>query len=82
MQFTITSLMQTKFKKKHKTRNKQKTNKTKEKKEYNTGNSQVISYPSTTPACSCLTSEIGRDPVFSTEYGRTHSTIAQGLSFI
>ena len=37
---------------------------------YGTGNSQAVTHPSTNPACSCLTSEIERDRVYSTEYGR------------
>ena len=37
---------------------------------YGTGYSQAVTHPSTNPACSCLTSEIERDRVHSTEYGR------------
>ena len=37
---------------------------------YGTGNSQAVTHPSTNPACSCLTSQIERDGVYSTEYGR------------
>ena len=32
--------------------------------------SQAVTHPSTNPACGCLTSEIERDRVHSTEYGR------------
>ena len=42
-----------------------------EKREYGTEGSQVITDLSTNRACSCLTSQIGRDMVFSTKYGRT-----------
>ena len=37
---------------------------------YGTGYSQAVTHPSTNPACGCLTSEIERDRVHSTEYGR------------
>ena len=37
---------------------------------YGTGDSQAVTHPSTNPACGCLTSEIERDRVHSTEYGR------------
>ena len=37
---------------------------------YGTGNSQAVTHPSTNPACGCLTSEIERNRVYSTEYGR------------
>ena len=37
---------------------------------YSTGYSQAVTHPSTNPACGCLTSEIERDRVHSTEYGR------------
>ena len=47
------------------------------KKGYCTGDSQAVTHPSTNPACGCLTSEIERDRVHSTEYGRIrHSTIS------
>ena len=39
---------------------------------YSTGYSQAVTHPSTNPACGCLTSEIERDRVHSTEYGRIH----------
>ena len=39
--------------------------------EYDTPGSQVITDLSTNGACGCLTSQIGRDMVFSTKYGRT-----------
>ncbi len=39
--------------------------------EYDTGGSRVITDLSTNQACSCLTSQIGRDEVLSTKYGRT-----------
>ncbi len=39
--------------------------------EYDTQGSQVITDLSTNRACGCLTSQIGRDMVFSTKYGRT-----------
>ena len=44
----------------------------KEEKGYSTGYSQAVTHPSTNPACGCLTSEIERDRVHSTEYGRIH----------
>ena len=37
---------------------------------YSTRDSQAVTHPSTSPACGCLTSEIERDRVHSTEYGR------------
>ena len=42
-----------------------------EKREYGTEGSQVITDLSTNRACGCLTSQIGRDMVFSAKYGRT-----------
>ena len=39
-------------------------------KDYDTSYSRVVSDHSTDEACSSLTSRIGRDGVFSTEYGR------------
>ena len=39
--------------------------------EYDTESSRVITDLSTNTACSCLTSQIGRDVVFSAKYGRT-----------
>jgi len=39
--------------------------------EYDTKGSRVITDLSTNLACGCLTSQIGRDVVFSTKYGRT-----------
>ena len=44
-----------------------------EKREYGTEGSQVITDLSTNRACGCLTSQIGRDMVFSAKYGRTRS---------
>ena len=41
---------------------------------YGTGDSQAVTHPSTNPACGCLTSEIERDRVHSTEYGRIHTS--------
>ena len=41
---------------------------------YGTGYSQAVTHPSTNPACGCLTSEIERDRVHSTEYGRIQQT--------
>ena len=47
---------------------------------YCTGDSQAVTHPSTNPACGCLTSEIERDRVHSTEYGRIrHSTISHAF---
>ena len=43
---------------------------TNSKKANNTWSSQVVTHLSTNQARRCLTSEIGRDPVFSTWYGR------------
>ena len=34
--------------------------------------SQAVPHPSTNRALRCLTAEFGRDPVFSTRYGRWH----------
>ena len=42
----------------------------KNKKTYNTSDSQDVSVPSTKEAQRCLTCQIGRDGVFSTRYGR------------
>ena len=42
----------------------------KNKKAYNTSDSQDVSVPSTKEAQRCLTCQIGRDGVFSTRYGR------------
>ena len=39
--------------------------------EYDTWGSRVIPDLSTNQACCCLTSQIGRDTVFSAKYGRT-----------
>ena len=39
---------------------------------YNTRYSQAVTHPSTNRARRCLTSVIGREPVFSTWYGRRH----------
>ncbi len=41
---------------------------------YDTEGSRVITDLSTNSACGCLTSQIGRDVVFSTKYGRTRVT--------
>ena len=45
------------------------------KREYGTEGSQVITDLSTNRACGCLTSQIGRDMVFSAKYGRTRSLV-------
>ncbi len=42
--------------------------------EYDTWGSRVIPDLSTDRACSCLTSQIGRDTVFSTKYDRTQDS--------
>ena len=39
---------------------------------YSTWYSQAVSHPSTDRALGCLTSVIGREPVYSTWYGRRH----------
>ena len=39
-------------------------------KDYGTRYSQAVTHPSTNRARRCLTSVIGREPVFSTWYGR------------
>ena len=44
------------------------------KREYDTWGSRVITDLSTNQACGCLTSQIGRDVVLSTKYGRTQDT--------
>ena len=41
-------------------------------KAYNTWDSQAVTHPSTNQAQRCLTSVIGREPVYSTWYGRRH----------
>ena len=46
----------------------------KRKKVYSTRYSQAVTHPSTNLARRCLTSVIGREPVFSTWYGRRHLT--------
>ena len=51
-----------------------KKRKRKEKKVYSTRYSQAVTHPSTNRARRCLTSMIGREPVFSTWYGRRHLT--------
>ena len=43
--------------------------------EYDTSGSRVITDLSTDEACGCLTSQIGRDVVLSTKYGRTQRLI-------
>ena len=43
--------------------------------EYDTEGSQVITDLSTNRACGCLTSQIGRDMVFSAKYGRTRCCV-------
>ena len=40
-------------------------------KAYNTCGSQAVTHPSTEQAQHCLTSVIGREPVYSAWYGRT-----------
>lgn len=47
--------------------------------EYDTEGSRVISDLSTNWACSCLTSQIGRDMVFSAKCGRTRETAENSL---
>ncbi len=47
-----------------------KKNKKKKKKNYDTQYSHVVPHHSTDCAITSLTSEIGRDPVFSSVYGR------------
>ena len=42
---------------------------------YSTWYSQAVSHPSTNQARRCLTSVIGREPVYSTWYGRRHEEI-------
>ena len=44
---------------------------------YNTWCSQAVSHPSTNQALRCLTSVIGREPVHSTWYGRSHWQLKQ-----
>ena len=44
---------------------------------YNTWCSQAVSHPSTNQAPRCLTSVIGREPVHSTWYGRSHWQLKQ-----
>ena len=39
--------------------------------------SQAVPHPSTNRALRCLTAEFGRDPVFSTRYGRWHQVLAE-----
>ena len=46
-------------------------------KRYNTWCSQAVSHPSTNQALRCLTSVIGREPVHSTWYGRSHWYLKQ-----
>ena len=42
--------------------------------------SQAVPHPSTNRALRCLTAEFGRDPVFSTRYGRWHfATFYRGV---
>ena len=47
---------------------------------YNTWCSQAVSHPSTNQALRCLTSVIGREPVHSTWYGRSHWYLKQKCS--
>ena len=44
----------------------------KKKEAYNTCGSQAVTHPSTKQAQHCLTSVIGREPVYSVWYGRRH----------
>ena len=44
----------------------------KKKEAYNTRGSQAVTHPSTKRARRCLTSVIGREPVYSAWYGRRH----------
>jgi hypothetical protein len=46
-----------------------------QKKDYDTPDSQDVSVPSTKEAQRCLTCQIGRDGVLSTQYGRKHKVV-------
>ena len=59
---------------KKKKKKKRRKKKKKKKKAYSTRYSQAVTHPSTNLARRCLTSVIGREPVFSTWYGRRHLT--------
>ena len=48
----------------------------KKSKVYSTRYSQAVTHPSTNRARRCLTSVIGREPVYSTWYGRRHWKMA------
>ena len=50
--------------------------------EYDTAGSRVITDLSTNAACWCLTSQIGRDVVFSPKYGRTQQTARGPLEVV
>ena len=56
----------------HSRRRETNNEKKKRQKAYSTGYSQAVTHPSTNPAQRCLTSVIGREPVFSPWYGRRH----------
>ena len=60
------------MKKKKKKRKKEKEQKKKKREAYNTRGSQAVTHPSTKRARRCLTSVIGREPVYSAWYGRRH----------
>ena len=70
-----------KERKKEKKKRKEKKKK-KKKKVYSTRYSQAVTHPSTNLARRCLTSVIGREPVFSTWYGRRHYTLSNKLTYI
>ena len=61
-----------KEKKEKKGKGKKEEKKGEKKKVYSTRYSQAVTHPSTNLARRCLTSVIGREPVFSTWYGRRH----------
>ena len=68
-------------KERKKRKRKKKKRKKKKKKVYSTRYSQAVTHPSTNLARRCLTSVIGREPVFSTWYGRRHYTLSNKLIY-